>query len=593
MRQMERKEPKEKTTPPRAGDRITANGQAEPNQLNDQPTEPAHHAPPQGTKLDIEKKEALRQTARTFESVIRDSPLAIDVFDRDGNTMIWNPAAERLLGWTVAEAIGRPLASIPDEARRQIEIVLEVTLEGASFTGIETVLRRKDGEFIDISLSTAPFSDGRGRIEGAMAVLVDISERKRAQEVLQFLSRTSAELTTTLTVGTILDSLAHLALPLLGDFVAIDVLEDGIMRRATARHHDPAQNDLAERLQQFVPADYPHDGRGDGAPQRGPEILPEISDTWLVRRAQNAEHLRLMRRLAPRSIMVIPLSARNKPLGYITLAITRPGARYGLRDLELAQEVARRAATAIENAWLYEEARKAVRLRDDVLAIVSHDLRNPINTISMTAELLREQLPGAEELNLVEIISRSTERMERLIRDLLDVARIGAEGFTVRRDEEDPADIVREAVQLQQPLAQDESIRLRAEIPRPLPRIMVDRERLLQVFQNLLENALKFTPEGGEITIRAEPVSGAIRFTVRDTGPGIDPDELPHLFDRFWQATKTTKTGTGLGLAIVKGIVKAHGGEIHAESKPGAGTTIAFTIPTATAAQQASASRAA
>jgi PAS domain S-box-containing protein len=529
--------------------------------------------------VDLDKKERLRETAAMFTSVLQESPLAIAVVDHEGKVIIWNPAAERLFGWTAAEALESPLANIPSETRRELEIMIEATLEGETFTGVETLLQRKDQQLINVALSSAPFYDGQGRILGTMAVMVDISYLKRAEEIMGFLSRAGAELTLSLEVTQILESLAGLALPMLGDYIAIDLQQaDGTIQRVATRHLDPAKAAVAEALRQYVPTQRQAYIRPRTRPGQ-PEILPEVSDTWLVHRAQSTEHLRLMRRLAPRSIMIVPLHVRDRLLGTVMLALTKPGRRYGLRDLQLAQELTQRAALAIDNANLFEETRQAVQARDDVLAIVSHDLRNPINTISMTAELLQEQTPAGEGARLLEIIQRSTQRMDRLIRDLLDVARIEAGGITIRPTDQDPAELVREAVELQQPLAREEEIQLTAEIPQPLPTIDADRDRLLQVFQNLLENALKFTPRNGVITVRAEPAPDAVRFSVRDSGSGIDPEELPHLFDRFWQARKTTKAGAGLGLAIARGIVEAHGGRIQAESRLGVGTTITFTIP--------------
>jgi signal transduction histidine kinase len=352
-------------------------------------------------------------------------------------------------------------------------------------------------------------------------------------------------------------------------------------------HLEPGMAEIAEKLRRYAPIEPKYlESHQPGSEQ--PEIIAEISDSWLVSRAQNAEHLRLMRRLAPRSIMIVPIYVRDRFFGTISFALTKPGRRYDLRDLQIAQELAQRAAIAIENAELYEEVRQAVQARDDVLAVVSHDLRNPINTISMTAELLLEEMPAEERVRMVEIIQRSTERMERLIRDLLDVARIEAGGFTIDLTEQDPVEIVHEAVSLQKVLATDKTIDLEAEIAEPLPTINADRERILQVLQNLIENALKFTPEDGQIRVRAEEVPGAVRFSVADTGTGLGPEELEHLFDRFWQVRKTKKSGAGLGLAIARGIIDAHGGEIWAESEPGRGTTISFTVPTtATAGEEA------
>jgi PAS domain S-box-containing protein len=534
---------------------------------------------PTPTGVDRDKKEEFRETSLIFESIIRESPLAIDVIDREGKVIIWNPAAERLFGWTKEEALGKPLANIPDETRRLVEIISEVTLEGEAFTGIETVMRRNDGQIINVALSTAPFYGGHEEILGIMTVYVDISAQKRAEEILEFLSRAGAELIKSLEVIPILESLARLALPVLADFVAIDLVEDdGTVERMATKHIDPAGAEVAEKLRSYAPAEY-HFLNGREARDEQPEILAEVSDSWLVRRAQNAEHLRLMRRLAPNSIMIVPIHVRDRVFGSITFALTKPGRRYGLRDLQLALELAQRAAIAIENAELYEEVRQAVQARDDVLAVVSPDLRNPINTISMTAELILEEMPAEERTRMVEIIQRSTERMERLIRDLLDVARIEAGGFTLNPTEQDPGTIAPEAVELQRLLAEDKSIALTAEIPGPLPMIRADRERLLQVLQNLIENALKFTPDNGKITLCAVPAPGGVYFSVQDTGEGIEPEELEHLFDRFWQAGRTTRSGAGLGLAIARGIVEAHGGRIWAESTPGTGTTVSFMVP--------------
>lgn len=533
--------------------------------------------------VDPERKEELREAALMFESVIRESPLAINVFDREGRVMIWNPAAERLLGWSAAEVIGDPIPMIPEEARPEIEIVHTATLEGDTFTGVETLMRKKDGTLIDISLSTAPFYDGSGRVDGAMAVLVDISERKRAEEVLGFLSQISAEIMRSLTVSPILDGLARLTLPLLGDFVAIDLRrEDGSYERVAALHTDPGKADLVAELKRYTPAELKvSEERKTGEVIDQPIVYHEVSDSWIVRNAQDVEHLRLLRRLEPRSIMVVPLVARERRLGAMTLALTDPGRSYGLRDLELAQEVARRAATAIENARLYEETEEAVRSRDDVMTIVSHDLRNPINTISMTAELLRERRDDEEELRLLQIITRAAERMEQLISDLLDITRIEAEGLKIEPTSLDPRALVEEAVEFQQPLAREKGVDLSVSTPGELPEVRADEGRVLQVFQNLIDNALKFTPAGGEIRVSAREEDGQLRFEVTDSGEGIGPDELPHLFDRFWQARESGRAGAGLGLAIVRGVIDAHGGAVEAESQPGIGTTISFTLPKA------------
>lgn len=525
-----------------------------------------------------ERKEELREAALIFESIIRESPLAIEIFDREGKILIWNPAAERLLGWSADEVIGRPPPMIPEEARHEVDLVHSATLKGDRFTGVETRLRRKDGNLMEVSLSTAPFHDPDGEIRGAMEVLVDISERKRAEEVLSFLSRISAEITRSLTVRPILNRLAELMLPLLGDFVAIDLRgEDGKVERIAAFHVDPEMADVIDALKRYPLMDP--DPRTDSAGSiMQPTILYEVTDNWFVHTASSVEHFRLLRQLAPRSIMVVPLTARGRHLGSITLGLTRPGRSYGFRDLELAMEVARRGSVAVENAQLFEETEQAVKSRDEVMAVVSHDLRNPINNITMTVDLLREMITEGEARRLVDTVARSVGRMERLIGDLLDVTRIESDGLTFEMGPVDPGALAAEAAQLQQALAQENGITIETRIEEGIPTIQADRERLLQVFQNLIDNSMRFTPEGGLIIIGAEGETDGVRFYVQDTGAGIDPEELPHLFDRFWQASKKGG-GAGLGLTIARGIVEAHGGTITAESTPGRGTRMVFTVP--------------
>ncbi len=229
------------------------------------------------------------------------------------------------------------------------------------------------------------------------------------------------------------------------------------------------------------------------------------------------------------------------------------------------------------------EAREAVRQRDDVLGVVSHDLRNPVHTAFMSTSLLLDLLDEGDSIQRKQlgIIKRATERMNRLIGDLLDVTRIDAGNLHLYPSPLDPADVLREVREIFEPQAAEKSLELEVEIPDGLPPVSADPERVLQVFSNLLGNALKFTPAGGRIAVRAGPDPAGVCFAVSDTGPGIPAADLPHVFDRFWQARQTARDGAGLGLPITRGIVEAHGGTIRAESTPGVGTTFSFTLPSA------------
>jgi signal transduction histidine kinase len=228
-----------------------------------------------------------------------------------------------------------------------------------------------------------------------------------------------------------------------------------------------------------------------------------------------------------------------------------------------------------------DDAEQAARARDEVLAIVSHDLRNPLNLVLTGSSFVLDAAPELQPRvrAQVELVQRAAGQMHRLIGDLLDVSRVEAGLLRMEQRPEPVEPLVREACQLHEHPAREKRVAICCEFAPGLPRIQVDRGRILQVFDNLLGNALKFTPEGGEVTIRAYPQKSVVRFAISDTGPGIAAADLPHVFDRFWQARQSRDGGAGLGLAIARSIVTAHGGEMWVESEEGRGSTFLFTLP--------------
>jgi len=284
--------------------------------------------------------------------------------------------------------------------------------------------------------------------------------------------------------------------------------------------------------------------------------------------------------------MALPLLRHGQLLGVLAF-LSSGSRRYGRGDLRLAEALADRAAVAIENARLYNASVEATQIRDQVLSFVAHDLRNPLGTITMQASLL--QRSGAEperrSRKPAETIQRAAARMNRLIQDILDVSRMEGGHLSVEQARVPAQQIVSDSVEAQEPLASSASIDLQLELETGVPDVWADRDRILQVFENLIGNAVRCTKPSGRITAGAASHDGEVVFWVKDTGVGITAEEMPHVFDRFWQARKTRRTGAGLGLQIVKGIVEAHGGRIWVESKVGVGTTFLFTLPIAQAAR--------
>jgi signal transduction histidine kinase/FixJ family two-component response regulator len=249
----------------------------------------------------------------------------------------------------------------------------------------------------------------------------------------------------------------------------------------------------------------------------------------------------------------------------------------------LLSQLAAASAAALAKQAAHEALQRDVRARDDVLGVVAHDLQNPLNVISMAANMLLQRVPDQTARRPIERIVRSVQRATRLLRDLLDVSAIEEGHFALERRRLDPTALILSALESQQSLAADASVITATDLSPSLPPIDADEERLLEVLENLVGNAIKFTSPGGTITVGASYEGSELKIWVADNGSGIPPEQLPHIFDRFWQAKRADRRGTGLGLTICKGIVEAHEGRIWADSSLGKGTTLYFTLPAADA----------
>jgi len=247
--------------------------------------------------------------------------------------------------------------------------------------------------------------------------------------------------------------------------------------------------------------------------------------------------------------------------------------------------------TALDHRLLYartldseQSARRATRAREELVAVVSHDLKSPLATISMTTGLLLDQLPPEqtdEPRRSLKRIQRSADRMSRLIRDLLDLAKLEGGRLSIDVRPEEVTGLMNDVVELLRAETTAKSLRLEQVVTAGAERVRCDRERVLQVLANLIGNAVKFTPERGLVTVRAERAGPEVILSISDTGPGIPPEQQARIFDRYWQAEETAQLGTGLGLSIAQGLVELHGGRIWVNSQPGQGSTFSFSLPSA------------
>jgi signal transduction histidine kinase/DNA-binding NarL/FixJ family response regulator len=406
-------------------------------------------------------------------------------------------------------------------------------------------------------------------------------ERERVQAADHFLAEAGRLLASSLDYERTLASVAELAVRSLADFCVVDIVEeDGTVRRLQVAHRHPGREELAKELLRF-PLDRARSHLSALALRTHKlQRVAEVKPGDLEEMAQSEDHLRILQQLAPRSYLAVPLIAHERLMG--VLLFVSSSRSYDLADAALAERLAWLAAMEVANARLYRSATEALRSRDRVLGVVAHDLRNPLSTIAMSAELLMEPgLTPEQQVRQLHVVRRSAERMDRLIQDLLDVARIESDRLYLHLEHRSPATLAREAVELNGALATARGLSMETDIAPDAGPVKVDRDRILQVLSNLIGNAIKFTPADGRIRVSLRPDEESVRFGVSDTGPGIEPEHLTQLFQPFWQARRGGSDGAGLGLAIAKGIVEAHGGRIWAESTPGRGTTFSFTLPLA------------
>jgi PAS domain S-box-containing protein len=550
-----------------------------------------------GTELDITSRkradEALRLSETKFSRIISMSADAMVSIDAGQRITMFNAGAERIFGFAQVEVIGAPLdILIPERFRAAHRRHVEAFAAGADGArrmgerGVEIVAARKSGEEFSADASISKLTVDNKCI--LFVALRDITEQRRVEREQKFLAEAGAVFAASLEYEETLTSLARLAVRELAELCIVDIVKKdrdvrGLrvvcrnpsdVRACEALMHQPFEGGLHRRIRTVLET---------RKALRVEKVTPQEVASW----AQDEEHRRVLRGIDPGSLMVVPLIVRGSLLGALALVASRTSRAYDETDLRLAEELAGRAALSIENARLYRAAQRATQARDDVMGMVAHDLRNPLGVILMQAPSLRQESDrGLQSRDPGQVIARAATRMNRLIQDLLDVTQMEAGRLVVKPASVLPEQIVRDSVEAQEALAAAASLELRTDVPPGVPPVWADHDRLLQVFENLITNAIKFTRPGGRITVGAALTDGHVLFRVADTGIGISPDDLPHVFDRFWQAHKGAHHGAGLGLPIVQGIVDAHGGRTWVDSQPGLGSTFFFTIPVSAQATQ-------
>ena len=533
---------------------------------------------------------ALRASEAKFSGILEIAADAIISVDERQRIVHFNSGAERIFGWSASEALGQELSFLLPERHRKghghfvhgFGMAAERSRQMGERRAISG-LRRDGSEFpAEASISKLVLASG----ERIYTVLLrDVTDRHRREEAQQRLTHAVAVLGETLEVAGTERTIVQLPIGWLADGAVLDVqVGGGTLRRVVSTPSDPALAAvLAQMAEQRIDMDSP--SRVVDVFRRAQvEHVPDVDDEWLEAHTDSAEEFARAKAMRVRSVLLLPLVAREHVLGVLSIFRTSGGSAFSDAEITSAKELALRAAFALDNARLYETAQQATIARDHALGVVSHDLRNPISAIGMCARALLAATPAedAERRALVTTIADSTDLTQRMIRDLLDVASIELGRLNIERRALALPPVLVQAIELFRRDAAERGVALSLDEPSPLPEVIGDEQRVVQVLANLLGNALRFTDRGGSVRVGAHRVGSHVEVAVHDNGAGIPPSELPRIFERYWTVRRNApKGGTGLGLAIARGIVEAHGGTLWAESTVGKGSSFRFTLPLA------------
>jgi PAS domain S-box-containing protein len=516
---------------------------------------------------------ALRESEQRFRQLADAMPQIVWTARPDGNIDYLNRRWTEFTG--LPPTLGNDgWGSIlhPDDARPAGERWAASVATGTPFEMEIRLLNQQQHTYRWHLVRTVAVRDESGKVVRWFGTGTDIDEQKRIEESSRYLAEASAALASVVDYESTLQKVANLAVPYFADWSAVDIAEDGSVRRLAVAHRDPEKIRLAHELMRHYPPD-PQAPSGVVAVLRTgkPEIVSEITDDLLVEGAKDGQHLSLIRLLGLKSYVCVPLVVSGKTFGALTFATAESGRRYTPAELALATDLAHRAAVAIENTQLYQALRETDRRKDEFLATLAHELRNPLAPVRNALQILKMPRVDAGTVERSrEMMERQVQHLVRLVDDLMDVSRVMRGKIELRREKIELASIVARAVETVQPLVDAQGHDLSVRLSSDSLLLDADPVRLVQVVGNLLTNAAKYTEPGGRIWLTAERDGDMAALQVRDNGIGVAPHMLPRIFELFVQADHAfTKAqgGLGIGLTLVKNLVELHNGIVEARSE--------------------------
>jgi PAS domain S-box-containing protein len=516
-------------------------------------------------------------------NVVGQAVLSVDL---DGRVVYCNKAAAALLGRDVRDSIGAPLGRVMVEADpAATEAALARLREGKEWTG-ESAIQLPNGTLLPIMITDSPIYDEEGVLIGLVRIAADLTARKQSEIGTRILADASAALVETLDYDATVRTVARLAIPAFADACVVDVVsEDGRVWQLDSANVSRDKEEVARELRRRFPLKLESAHPVCDVIRSGvPRVHEEVTESMLHAFARDEEHLHVLHELGARSSIHVPLIAAGETFGAVSFFMTESGRRYTTKDLSLAEELARRAAIAIERARLYESALLANQAKSDFLAVMSHELRTPLTTIMGYTDLMISGLPDpiSPKAHLyLERVRSAAWHLLSLIEQILVYTRLEIGREKLHPERLVVRELLTEAAALIEPVAAERGLRFAVEpVAEPIV-IETDLTKIRQILVNLLSNAVKFT-DAGEVRLGASWDGNVVNFMVRDTGIGIAAEHRERVFDAFWQVDQSSTRrvgGTGLGLAVSRRLARLLGGDITLTSTPGEGTLFCVRLP--------------
>jgi PAS domain S-box-containing protein len=514
-------------------------------------------------------------TADLFEN----AAVPLQCLGPDGIILRVNEAELEMLGYARDEFVGHHISEFHVD-QQTIEEILARLSRGEVVHNCEARLRCKNGLTKDVVVTSSVFWED-GEFIHTRCFTRDITDRKQAEEALAFLAKASSTLAALVDRQSALQQSARIAVPYLADWCVVYVVDEhGDIDYHAHAHCDPSKERLLTQMLTNSPLDWNSNTATVRALKTGQsQLMPELPEAFLDSVAQGEEHRHIIRELGPLAVISVPLKIRDRIVGVLGLVSCDASRRYTEREVKLAENLAERIATAVDNSRLFHAVKEANRQKDEFLAMLAHELRNPLAAIRYAVAL--GQISNGDSTNeLFEIIDRQTQSLARLIDDLLDVSRISGDKITLRREQIDAATIINRAMATVRPLMEQKRHELCLDLLDEPMLLHVDPTRSEQIFANLLTNAGKYTQEGGRVTVSARRLGREAVIHVIDTGVGLPPEMIGHVFELFTQADRTldrSEGGLGIGLTVAQKLAEMHGGTISASSE-GLGKGATFTV---------------